>query len=171
MFLWYFALYFCGILLGVFVVNEISDIWNDYLTLWQVAAGYILASRMRMWSMWLRISAILSRNDKLGQNDDNCERDMGILLISLLAEEGVSTVLTLNLTCLTTSWGGRFFYLTRPLLLGEVPHPLLNPPLLRRWGLKAWPAGPVLASKLTPLKGVLVSAYATESRLYDATES
>ena len=28
-----------------------------------------------------------------------------------------------------------FFYLTRPLLLGEVPHPLLNPPLLRRWGL------------------------------------
>ena len=24
------------------------------------------------------------------------------------------------------------FYLTRPLLLGEVPHPLLNPPLLRR---------------------------------------
>ena len=51
---------------------------------------------------------------------------MGILLISLLAEEGVSTVLTLNLTCLMTSWGGRFFYLTRPLLLGEVPHPLLN---------------------------------------------
>ena len=27
------------------------------------------------------------------------------------------------------------FYLTRPLLLGEVPHPLLNPPLLRREGL------------------------------------
>ena len=24
------------------------------------------------------------------------------------------------------------FYLTRPLLLGEVPQPLLNPPLLRR---------------------------------------
>ena len=27
------------------------------------------------------------------------------------------------------------FDLTRPLLLGEVPHPLLNPPLLRREGL------------------------------------
>ena len=45
------------------------------------------------------------------------------------------------------------FYLTRPLLLGEAPHPLLNPPLLRRWGLKAWPAGPVLANKLSPLRG------------------
>ena len=48
---------------------------------------------------------------------------MGILLISLLAEEGVSTltkVLTLILTCLTTSWGGRFLYLTRPLLLRQV---------------------------------------------------
>ena len=59
---------------------------------------------------------------------------MGILLISLLAEEGVSTltmVLTLTLTCLTTSWGGRFFYLTRPLLLGEAP-PLPRLPLLRR---------------------------------------
>ena len=56
---------------------------------------------------------------------------MGILLISLLAEEGVSTVLTLNLTCLMTSWGGRFFYLTRPLLLGDfskiIPRPLLYP--------------------------------------------
>ena len=30
---------------------------------------------------------------------------------------------TLTLTCLTTSWGGRFFYLTRPLLLGEAPPP------------------------------------------------
>ena len=56
----------------------------------------------------------------MNMKHDNCERDMGILLISLLAEEGVSTVLTLNLTCLMTSWGGRFFYLTRPLLLGEV---------------------------------------------------
>ena len=59
----------------------------------------------------------------MNMKHDNCERDMGILLISLLAEEGVSTltkVLTLTLTCLTTSWGGRFFYLTRPLLLGEV---------------------------------------------------
>ena len=55
----------------------------------------------------------------MNMKHDNCERDMGILLISLLAEEGVST-LTLNLTCLTTSRGGRFFYLTRPLLLGEV---------------------------------------------------
>ena len=48
---------------------------------------------------------------------------MGILLISLLAEEGVSTltmVLRLILTCLMTSWGGRFFYLTRPLLIREV---------------------------------------------------
>ena len=65
----------------------------------------------------------------MNMKHDNCKRDMGILLISLLAEEGVSTltmVLTLILTCLTTSWGGRFFYLTRPLLLGEVPHPLLN---------------------------------------------
>ena len=42
------------------------------------------------------------------------------------------------------------FYLTRPLLLGEDPHPLLNPPLLRREGLKAWPAGPVRANKLSP---------------------
>ena len=42
------------------------------------------------------------------------------------------------------------FYLTRPLLLGEAPHPLLNPPLLRREGLKAWPAGPVRANKLSP---------------------
>ena len=30
---------------------------------------------------------------------------------------------------------GGSFYLTRPLLLGEAPHPLLNPPLLRREGL------------------------------------
>ena len=56
----------------------------------------------------------------MNMKHDNCERDMGILLISLLAEEEVSTVLTLNLTCLTTSWGGRFFYLTRPLLIREV---------------------------------------------------
>ena len=56
----------------------------------------------------------------MNMKHDNCKRDMGILLISLLAEEGVSTVLTLNLTCLTTSWGGRFFYLTRPLLIREV---------------------------------------------------
>ena len=50
-----------------------------------------------------------------------------------------------------------FFYLTRPLLLGEVPQPLLNPPLLRSGGLKAWPAGPVRANKLSPLKGLLVN--------------
>ena len=59
----------------------------------------------------------------MNMKHDNCERDMGILLISLLAEEGVSAltmVLTLILNCLTTSWGGRFFYLTRPLLLREV---------------------------------------------------
>ena len=56
----------------------------------------------------------------MNMKHDNCERDMGILLISLLGEEGVSAVLTLILTCLTTSWGGRFFYLTRPLLLREV---------------------------------------------------
>ena len=59
----------------------------------------------------------------MNMKHDNCERDMGIMLISLLAEEGVSTltmVLTLILTCLTTSWGGRFLYLTRPLLLREV---------------------------------------------------
>ena len=42
------------------------------------------------------------------------------------------------------------FYLTRPLLLGEVPPSLLNPPLLRSGGLKAWPAGPVRANKLSP---------------------
>ena len=63
-----------------------------------------------------------------------------------------------------------FFYLTRPLLLGEVPHPLLNPPLLRREGLKAWPAGPVRANKLSPLKGLLVIIYATELRVFDAIE-
>ena len=37
-------------------------------------------------------------------------------------------------------------------------------------GLKAWPAGPVLANKLSPLKGLLVSAYATELRVFDAIE-
>ena len=42
------------------------------------------------------------------------------------------------------------FYLTRPLLLGEAPPSLLNPPLLRSGGLKAWPAGPVRANKLSP---------------------
>ena len=75
----------------------------------------------------------------MNMKHDNCERDMGILLISLLAEEEVSAltmVLRLILTCLTTSWGGRFFYLTRPLLLVEAPHPLLNPPILRREDLK-----------------------------------
>ena len=46
-----------------------------------------------------------------------------------------------------------FFYLIRPLLLGEAPQPLLNPPLFRSGGLKAWPAGPVLANKLSPLRG------------------
>ena len=60
------------------------------------------------------------------------------------------------------------FYLTRPLLLGEAPQPLLNPPLLRSGGLKAWPAGPVRANKLSPLKGLLVITYATELRLFDA---
>ena len=45
---------------------------------------------------------------------------------------------------------GGSFYLTRPLLLGEVPPSLLNPPLLRSGGLKAWPAGPVRANKLSP---------------------
>ena len=44
----------------------------------------------------------------------------------------------------------RFFYLTRPLLLGEAPHPLLHTPLLRRGGPQAWPAGPVRATKLSP---------------------
>ena len=61
-----------------------------------------------------------------------------------------------------------FFYLTRPLLLGEVPQPLLNPPLLRSGGLKAWPAGPVRANKLSPLKGLLVITYAIELRLFYA---
>ena len=61
---------------------------------------------------------------------------------------------------------GSFFYLTRPLLLGEAPQPLLNPPLLRREGLKAWPAGPVRANKLSPLKGLLVIVYAIELRLF-----
>ena len=52
---------------------------------------------------------------------------------------------------------GLFFFLphpSSPARRGSTS--LLNPPLLRRWGLKAWPAGPVLASKLTPLKGLLV---------------
>ena len=79
------------------------------------------------------------------------------------------------------------FYLTRPLLLGEVlrkssPVPFFTlkegaPPLSPKSpfpsgdrGLKAWPAGPVLANKLSPLKGLLVIAYATESRLFDAIE-
>ena len=38
-----------------------------------------------------------------------------------------------------------FFYLTRPLLLGEAPPPLLNPPLLRREDLK--PGRPGLYSQ------------------------
>ena len=71
----------------------------------------------------------------MNMKHDNCKTDMVILLISIMAEEVVSTLtmdVTVILTCLTTSWGGRFCYLTRPLLLGEAPHPLLNPPLLRR---------------------------------------
>ena len=59
------------------------------------------------------------------------------------------------------------FYLTRPLLLGAAPQLLQHPPLLRRSGPKAWPAGPVLANKLSPLKGLLVIAYAIELRLFD----
>ena len=35
-------------------------------------------------------------------------------------------------------------------------------------GLKAWPAGPVLANKLSPLKGLLVEFDATELRLFNA---
>ena len=103
----------------------------------------------------------------MNMKHDNCKRDMGILLISLLAEEGVSTltmVLTLILTCLTTSWGGRFFYLTRPLLLGEVPH-LPRFPLLRR-GLQ--PVNRLFCTRKQALApaGLLVSAYATELRLF-----
>ena len=37
-------------------------------------------------------------------------------------------------------------------------------------GLKAWPAGPVRANKLTPLKGLLVIIYATELRVFEAIE-
>ena len=62
-----------------------------------------------------------------------------------------------------------FFYLTRPLLLGSFrkssPVPFFTlkegaPPLSPKSpfpsgyrGLKAWPAGPVRANKLTPLRG------------------
>ena len=68
------------------------------------------------------------------------------------------------------------FYLTRPLLIGEVPHPLLNPTLLRREGLKAWPAGPVRANKLSPLRvarGVLTQQKVNfvDSRLRSAEHS
>ena len=89
---------------------------------------------------------------------------MGILLISLLAEEGVSTVLTLNLTCQMTSWGGRFFYLTRPLLLGEAP-PLPRLPLLRR-GLQ--PVNRLFGTRKQALapSGLLVIIYAIELRLF-----
>ena len=41
--------------------------------------------------------------------------------------------------------GDSFFYLTRPLLLGEAPPPLLTPPLLRREDLK--PGRPGLYSQ------------------------
>ena len=37
-----------------------------------------------------------------------------------------------------------------PLNLKRGSTSLLNPPLLRSGGLKAWPAGPVLANKLSP---------------------
>ena len=94
----------------------------------------------------------------MNMKHDNCKRDMGILLISLLDEEGVSTltmVLTLILTCLTTIWGGRFFYLTRPLLQGEAP-PLPRLPLLRR-GLQ--PVNRLFCTRKQALahKGLLVS--------------
>ena len=122
----------------------------------------------------------------MNMKHDNCKRDMGILLISLLAEEGVSTltmVLTLILTCLTTSWGGRFFYLTRPLLIREVLRksspvpfftlkegapPLPRPPLLRR-GLQPLHAVPLITPYGLQGTGAFISprpiSYATELRL------
>ena len=80
------------------------------------------------------------------------------------------------------------FYLTRPLLLREVirkssPVPFFTlkegaPPLSPKSpfpsgdrGLKAWPAGPVLANKRMPLKGLLVVIDAIELRLFYGTES
>ena len=78
---------------------------------------------------------------------------------------------------------GRFFYLTRPLLLGEVlrkssPVSFFTlkegaPPLSPKspfpsWdrGLKAWPAGPVLANKLSPRWGCSWVFDAIELRLF-----
>ena len=88
-----------------------------------------------------------------------------------------------------------FFYLTRPLLLGEVPHPLLNPPSSGVEDLKPGRPGlysqtsfncvdfrlrsaehsseldalPSLARKFAPA-GLLVEFYAIKLRLFDATE-
>ena len=61
-----------------------------------------------------------------------------------------------------------FFYLTRPLLLGEAP-PLPRPPLLRR-GLQ--PVNRLFCTRKQALApaGLLVIAYAIELRLFDATE-
>ena len=61
-----------------------------------------------------------------------------------------------------------FFYLTRPLLLGEAP-PLPRPPLLRR-GLQ--PVNRLFCTRKQAHApaGLLVIAYAIKLRLFDATE-
>ena len=62
-----------------------------------------------------------------------------------------------------------FFYLTRPLLLGEAPPPP-RLPLLRR-GLQ--PVNRLFGTRKQALApaGLLVIIYATELRLFDAIES
>ena len=63
---------------------------------------------------------------------------------------------------------GGSFYLTRPLLLGEAPPPLLNPPLLRRKDLKPGRPGLYEQTSSRP-KGLLVEFDAIKLRLFDAT--
>ena len=62
-----------------------------------------------------------------------------------------------------------FFYLTRPLLLGEVPPSLLNPPLLRR-GLQ--PVNRLFCTRKQAHAptGLLVIIYAIKLRLFYFTQ-
>ena len=61
-----------------------------------------------------------------------------------------------------------FFYLTRPLLLGEAP-PLPRPPLLRRGGQPVNRLFGTRKQAHAPT-GLLVIIYAIKLRLFDATE-
>ena len=81
----------------------------------------------------------------MNMKHDNCKRDMGILLISLLVEKGGIDGLDVNLNLFNDKLGRKVF----------LPHPssparrgstsLLNPPLLRREDLK--PGRPGLYSQ------------------------